>query len=182
MKRVLLLAALTFGTAGAMERTLTPSDVTVLQDGRGQSRLVFRLPDIAPGERIAVSSAQVVVSLAGAPAERRLRLRVHPLTRDWSGGSATWTSPWSRPGGDIDEDAYIAADVDLRSGVAVLDVTPLVKEVVEEGWPAHGFLLTRDPADGVGVPAEDASRFGALSGATVSVRYVRVGPRPREGG
>ena len=171
---VLALAA---GSAGAMERTLTVRDVAVLQDGRGQGRVAFRIPEIAPGERIVVSSAQLVVPLAGAAAERRLRLRAHPITRDWSGG-ATWTTPWSRPGGDIDEDLYMAFDVDLRHGSAVLDLTALVQEAVEGGQPAHGFVLTADPLDGVGVRSEDLPRFEGLAGARVEVRYMRVGPAP----
>ncbi len=171
---VVVLAA---DSALAMERTLTVQDVAVLQDGRGQGRVAFRVPEIAPGERIVVSSAQLVVPLSGAVSERSLRLRAHPITRAWNGG-ATWTTPWSRPGGDIAEDVYMAFDVDLRRGSAVLDLTALVKESVEGGQPAHGFLLTADPVDGAGVRSEDLPRFSGLAGGRLEVRYMRVGPPP----
>lgn len=145
---VLVLAA---GSAGAMERTLTVEDVSVLQDGRGQGRVAFRVPEIAPGERIVVSSAHLVVPLSGAVSERTLRLRAHPITRAWSGG-ATWTTPWSRPGGDIAEDVYMAFDVDLRRGSAVLDLTALVKESVERGTAGARLPADRRPGGGGGGP------------------------------
>jgi hypothetical protein len=172
------LAALVFSSAGAMERTLTLQDFRVIQDGAGQARIAFRLPEIPSDRAIVVTRAQVAVTLPGAVRDRRLRLWVHPLTRDWNAGSATWTSPWTRPGGDLDEEARVAVEVDLRGNSAVFDLTPLVKEVVEEGRESHGFLLTRDPDDGIGIPIEDLDRFQGLSGATITVSYVRVGPRP----
>lgn len=74
----------------------------------------------------------------------------------------------------------MAAEADLSTGVALVEFTPLVREVVEEGRTAYGFLLTLDPADGVGIPAEDAPRFLGISNASLDVSYMRVGPRPRE--
>lgn len=90
-----------------------------------------------------------------------------------------WTTPWSRPSGDIAEDGYMAFDLDLRRGSAVLDLTTLVKVAVEGGQPARGFLLTADPVDGVGVHSEELPRFAGLSGGRREVRYIRVGPPPR---
>lgn len=182
MKRwaaLLGIGALAVQAAQAAERSLLVQDLTVLQDGTGQARLLFRTPEIAPGERIIVSDAKLVVPLTGLPMARNLRLWVYPVTRAWSAGAATWTTPWSRGGGDVDDDVHMPVDVDLRGRFAVLDLTGIVKEAVEEGRPMYGFLVTRDPAEGVGIPLVDAARFTGLGTARMSVSYLHASPRPR---
>jgi hypothetical protein len=64
-----------------------------------------------------------------------------------------------------------------RNGVGVVDMTSMLKDVLESGMTADGFLLTVDPVDGVGIPVTDLTRFGTLATATFDVRYRNVPPR-----
>jgi hypothetical protein len=81
-------------------------------------------------------------------------------------------------GGDFDEELFATADVDLSRGPAsaVFDVTTILKEVLESGMTADGFLLTVDPVDGAGIPVTDLTRFGALATATFDVHYRPLPP------
>jgi hypothetical protein len=66
----------------------------------------------------------------------------------------------------------------LRRGSVVLDLTVLVKEAVEGERPSYGFLITGDPAHGVGVPTADLASLQGLDAARILALYNRVGPRP----
>jgi hypothetical protein len=173
-----LLAA---GTAWGAAVGTAVQDVTVIEDGRGSARVLLRAgASITSLTGVALSQATLTVTMAGTPAERTLRLRIYPITTTgWNALSVSWTGGWSRAGGDYDEELFAAADVDLSrgSGTAVFDVTSMLKDVLESGMTADGFLLTVDPADGVGIPVTDLTRFGTLATATFDVRYRNVPPR-----
>ena len=62
---------------------------------------------------------------------------------------------------------------------ADISVEVLAKEILQYDVPNRGFILTIDPGQGLGLPGEDLSRLGALSGATVEVQYRPVPPRGR---
>jgi hypothetical protein len=148
-----------------------------MQDGAGSSRIVFRASSSVTGLTDAiVSKALLTVATTGAPESRRARVRVYPVTAvGWNPAGVTW-SGWSRPGGDYDEELFASAELDFTRGAAtaVFDVTAIVKEVLESGMTADGFLLTADPVEGAGIPLADAARFGTLSSATLDVTYHRV--------
>jgi hypothetical protein len=175
---VLALAA----PAWARQMTASVKDVTELLDGSGSARVLFRL---APAEKLdgmLVSRATVTFQAAGTPTREPLRLRVHPVTTSWTAGAVSWTSGWSRAGGDYDEEIYVPVEVDLSSGSATveLDLTPLVKESVEGGAVTDGFILTTDPAVATGLTATDAVGFLGLTAGTVDIRYREApsgGPR-----
>ncbi|HMB69182.1 MAG TPA: hypothetical protein VKU85_07710 [bacterium] len=162
--------------AGAVAANLTDGvrDVTVIQDASGNGRILFRAGNVLSGlTEAAVSKALLTVSMSGEASARTLPLRVHPVTTEsWTAGSVDWTAGWSRAGGDFDDEVF-AAEVNLaRGGAAVVfDVTAILKEVIEAGMTADGFLLTVDPATGIGIPSADLGRFGTLSGATLEVTY-----------
>lgn len=158
----------------ADQRTVPVRDATWIQDDRGNSRLLFRLDEILPGQGIAVSRASLVLPLAGVAIESRARLRAYAVTREWAPGAVGWTGGWTRPGGDFDEDIYVPVDADLSRGFLVVDLTPLVKEWAEGEADYHGFVLTTDPADRVGLPSPLRDRLGSISGAEVHLSYVRV--------
>lgn len=149
-------------------------DVAVMQDGAGSARIVFRAATSVSGLSEAIlSRAQLTVTTSGVAGARILRVRIYPVTTvGWSPLGVSWTA-WARPGGDYDEELFASAELDFTRGsaTATFDVTAILKEVLESGMTADGFLLTVDPADGTGIGVTDLPRFGTLAGATFDLSY-----------
>jgi hypothetical protein len=152
-------------------------DVAVIQDGAGSARILFRASStISDLSEAIVSKAHLAITTTGAAEARALRVRVYSVTTvGWNSLGATWTG-WSGPGGDYDEELFASAELDFARGgaTATFDVTAILKEVLESGMTADGFLLTVDPADGTGIASGDLTRFGTLSTATLDVQYRKV--------
>ncbi len=186
MRTILAVAGVLLTVSGALAAELSRGvrDVTTIQNEAGQGRILFRadLPE-EPGA-IAVRRAILTVPVtaadgAGDRTSRRLDLRVYPVTRAWSAGSADWATGWSRPGGDFDPDVYGHADADVgRGGTVQFDVTVAVKEILEHGMEAHGFLLTVAPDTGEGIASDDRASLEGFAGATLEVQYRELPPRP----
>lgn len=156
-------------------------DLTTIANDRGAARILFKAPSMDRAN-IAVSRATLTVAVTGPVAARRMGLRIHPVTTSWMPGGVSWTAGWSRAGGDFDDDLYAWAELDLNRGATdlVFDMTRVVKEIVEEGVFADGFILTVDPGEGVGLPADDVTRFEDLSSASLDVTYRYIHPRRRD--
>jgi hypothetical protein len=99
------------------------------------------------------------------------------VARTWSAGSVSWNQPWSNPGGDVIDRLYVRREVDFDLGAqsVAIDVTRLIKEVLEGNTFSDGFLLTVPPAVGAGFSTADASRFGELAGARLDITYRKIG-------
>jgi hypothetical protein len=152
---------------------LAVKDVTTVQDGLGNSRVFFDMADPGVLGDVAVSSASVQFDLAGSSRVGTLDLAVHPVLATWSPGAATWST-------DFDESVYDRTEVDLgRTGPVSLDVTLLVKEMLEAGVATTGFVLTAAVTEVPGLQSEDLSRLANLASGTVEIRYRRTPPRPR---
>jgi hypothetical protein len=176
MTTSLLLAA---GAASAAPLAASVQDVTVIQDGAGSARILFRPgPTVSGLTGTSISNATLTLPTAGLPAQRGLRLRIYPVTTTWSTAGATWTTGWRRAGGDFDDEIFASADVDFTRGAAtaVFDVTGILKEVLEAGMPADGLILTVHSLDGAGIPVADLARFGTLATATFDIRYRAAPP------
>ena len=170
------------GIASAAELTRGVTDVTTIADGQGSSRMLFRLASAIEVPDIAIRSAQLTFTVSRAASERKVALRIHPVTTAWSAGAAGWTG-WSRDGGDFDEDLFGRVEVDLSSSSEVrIDVTAVMKEVLEEGMQVDGFILTVDPREGAGIAAGDVSAFSGLSDATLEMTYRKSPPVPGQRG
>jgi hypothetical protein len=98
------------------------------------------------------------------------------VTANWNPLTVDWTTSWTRPGGDFDDELYARTRVDLARGAttATLDVTTIVKEVVEAGMSADGFILSVVPREGDGICVEDLARLAGLASATLAVSYVKM--------
>jgi hypothetical protein len=98
------------------------------------------------------------------------------VTTNWNPLTVDWTTSWTRAGGDFDDELYARTRVDLGRGAttATLDVTTIVKEFVEGGMSADGFILSVAPSEGDGIRVEDLARFADLAGATLAVLYVKM--------
>jgi hypothetical protein len=146
------------------------TDVTQSQDERGGSRLLFRWdPQLAGGD-VAVRRAVLRFDLSGEVQEKSVTLRIHPVTSPWAGGGGTIR---------YDEELWSHAEIDLRrSGRVVVDVTNLVKEIVEEGLTTYGFVVRADAGSREGFGAPDLAQFSGLSSGVIEVVWRKVPPRP----
>jgi hypothetical protein len=74
------------------------------------------------------------------PSIQPRRIDLHRVTSPWDAATATWTAPWSRPGGDYAPDAVTST---LIGGNGVYDwrLDTLVAGWVDGTLPNHGVLL-----------------------------------------
>jgi hypothetical protein len=163
------VVALFAATATAERLARQVSDVTPTADPRGGSRILFRWDaTLAEGE-VAVRRAVLRFTLAGVAQETTLTLRVYPVTAAWSGGQGAVS---------YDADLWSHAEIDLRqSGTVGVDVTNIVKEIVEEGLTTYGFVIAVDGAGATGLAEGEVARFGGLSTGTMDVVWRRVPAR-----
>ena len=151
-------------------RTVPLRDVTVVQNGRGLARVLFRLGEIEFSDRMIVERALLAIPHGGAAESRRLELRICPITGAWSG----WDTPF-------DEELASRAFLDLRGdGTAMFDFTVPLKELLEDGASFDGFVLTSG-SEKEGLALGDLARLGSLAGAqlTIGVNALPSGLPPR---
>ncbi len=174
----LLLAS---GTAVSASRELAVGSARAIQREDGEARVLFRVPGLAELTGQFVTGATLEIPLARAAAERDVDVYLFAVSQDWTDGAVSWTSPWRIPGGEWDLDHYAIANLGPRNGTGVLrfDVSTLVRAMVDGDVPAHGFILTAGPAEGVGrFRPEDLAALGDLSNATLSVSFHRAKRMP----
>jgi hypothetical protein len=183
MKARFLILALMTGlalpsAARSDEVTRGLRDVTVIQDGEGHARVLFRLASPIDLENIAIQSANLVLECSGVTADRTLDLRLYAVSNDWTPGIG-WDG-WRNPGGDVHPQLYTDTELDLRSGQTRIrfNLLSLMKEIVERGEEAHGFLLTVRPTRGQGIRTEHLARLAGLENAVIRIQYRAVPPRP----
>jgi hypothetical protein len=77
---------------------------------------------------------------------------------------------------------FARAEVDLgQTGAVSIDVTSIMKEVLQSRMPAYGFIVTTDPVTRTaGLSAGDVSRLQSFASASLEVHYRTTPPRPRE--
>lgn len=147
-----------------------------ISDGQGNHRILVQPGDLATIEGEIVISATLEVPLSGAAFDNDLNLRVMAIDEPWTPGSATWTSPWTTPGGDVFPD-YVA-NVEIPAGSAEaqlqLDVSEVVRAMADRDVGTNGFVLTVPDYLGEGLSAEDAARFELISSATLSVDVRKI--------
>jgi len=139
--------AVTLNGASGNDTTITRDIVTsqssdkevVLSDDKSYVVLKFDLP--GDMDSATILSAQLKLVQSNTDATQPGFLTVHRVTRDWTSG-ATWTAPWTTPGGD-----YVA------EATARMAVAPTLKEYVVpieslvQSWAnkttidKHGVLL-----------------------------------------
>jgi hypothetical protein len=143
----------------------------VISDRSGNTRILVRPGDLSAFDELLITSARLTFTLPGQVSTRDLPVRVYPLTTDWSAGTATWDSPWTRPGGDFADAYYETAVVAVgsRRTELTLDVSAIVRAMVEGEYGRYGFLLTVPEYDGVGFRATDLATLGTLTGASLEV-------------
>jgi len=174
MRRLILcssLVALIATPAHAERLTRGVTGVSTISGGiEGGSDIAFHWdPSVAEGN-VAISKAVLRFTLAGQPVDGALAARVYPITSPWNEGAPSVT---------YDHDLWSRVELDLRGeGTVAIDVTNLVKEVVEEGQPYYGFVIARGPGEENGLSQAETARLAGLSSATMDVTWRLVPDRP----
>ncbi len=185
MKRVPALAiglcAIFVSPAHAERQIGGVTDVTPIVNESAEGRILLRLELPAFPENVAIRRAILFFDVPADVENRSLPLRVHPVTTSWNPSTADWTSGWTRPGGDFPEDLFARAELESgrEAGTGIIDLTALVKEVVEDGFEADGLLVTLDPNFGAGIREADLGLFASLSAGRLEISSRIAPPIPQ---
>jgi hypothetical protein len=172
-----LFSSLLFTSSYAANEASDVVDVASILDGEGHARILFHWDSPIDAEHFAIRRALLKFEVAGQPEPRVLRVCIHPVTSAWRAADVFWSGRWSQPGGDYDVDIMSSADIDLENGSSTA-LTNVLKDVFEQDQPFFGFLVTADPADGIGLKEGDVSRFEGLASATIEVSWRKTPPKP----
>jgi hypothetical protein len=118
---------------------LSGADYLETSDGKSHGVISFSLPSQV--RNAAVISAILKLTQVDTKSTQPVRsLAVHRVTRDWSAGSATWTAPWSSPGGDYAPNP--AATVDIAGNAQYSwRIDALVQDWTNKTSSNYGVLL-----------------------------------------
>lgn len=89
--------------------SLASRDWLELTDGRSHAVIKFTLPSELNNGSVVSAELKLTQQTSNSSQNPR-SLAVHRLTRDWGPG-ATWSSPWSTPGGDYDPVAAASVNI-----------------------------------------------------------------------
>lgn len=164
---VVLLAA----PASAERISVSVTDVTAVSDRDGNTRILFRAGPTERMDNVAVRRAWLRWT-TGASDAQRVALQVHAMSGAWSPGGASWNTSEA-----INPEEYSRQEIEVGASREIkLEVTHLLKEVLEQGTAAEGFVLT--VGDGAGLRSDAVDALGDMSQATLEVEYRRVPPLP----
>lgn len=149
---------------------LANADTLTATAGSSHPLIVFKLPGDL--DRASIIQADLKVTKKSGNASQPGRtLAVHRITRDWT-KNATWTSPWTTPGGDYVDTPAASVVIDPGSGAFngayVWRIDSLVQAWSNDATQNFGVLLK--PTAMANVP------FVSFDGSTkpeLAVRYYR---------
>ncbi len=168
----IILAVLALPAVGSAERHVYPlAEARVIQSPTAGGRILLGFESLGALDEVIVSSAFLEVPLPQVRLEQDLDLTIYGLSRGWRGQNATWTTPWNRPGGDLDESYFeeVTIPAGQTPGTLRLNVTQIVDEIVTLGAPDYGFVLTAPLRRGDGFTAGERATLGTLAGARLVV-------------
>jgi hypothetical protein len=168
MKRSVLITLTVLAVpaiASAERHVFALAETRAIASPEAAGRILLGFESLGRLGDVVVSSAFLELPLPERTLEQDLEITVYGLSRGWRGQAATWTTPWNRPGGDLDESYF--EEVTIPAGQATrtlqLNVTQIVDEIVTLGAPDYGFLLTTPLRNGDGFSAGQRALLGTLS-------------------
>jgi hypothetical protein len=166
------------------ELVLPLSEGVVIANARGESRVLFRFDRLDALREELVTSAWVSLPLPGLVPMADVNVEIYGLATSWEGRQPTWNTPWSTPGGDIeDTDSF---EVTLYEGERVrllrLDVTHMIRGMVEGTFPENGFILTARAGGREGFTALESAVLGGLQGGKLIIDYRKLTAHGLRGG
>lgn len=131
-------------------------------DGTAYPLIRYSLSKLESQSRVVKAELSLYESVPGSATGMRT-LALHRLTRDWKDNDATWTFPWTSPGGD-----YLAApDASAALGTNrryAWRIDTLVRRWIDGGAPNFGVLLKPSGMNG--------ARLNSLENASERPRLV----------
>jgi hypothetical protein len=168
-------AALAAGlTASARAATLdVAATPTVISDGEGSSRVLLEIGDLSRIRGKVISRATLEVDLPSVQVPRSLPVQVSPVLSSWTAGSASWSSPWTNEGGDLDDAYYdiVTLDPGSTGGKLRLDVSSMIRAMAVGEIGEYGLALTVPEYRAVGFRSDELAALGSLSSATIHIDY-----------
>ena len=158
--------------ASQAERHVYPlAEARVILSPRSAGRVLLDFASMEDLQHVVVTSAFLEVPLPSAVRNEDLEVCVYALSRGWRGQEATWTAPWSRPGGDLDETYFeeVTIPAGQSAGRLRLNVTQVVEEIVTAGTSSHGFVLTVPLRSREGFTIAERGLLGTMAGARLVV-------------
>ena len=153
MKTKYLYIAVTFtlalvfclGIAIAEEVVIPVEDYAIIADAEDLNSRYLADPEISIRDTSIVIDQAMLELQVNAITENTITyasIEVYPITRQWELGNASWTCPWTRPGGDINEIRYAQYAIS-EPGVQVIniDMTDLHMSWHDDLMPYHGFMI-----------------------------------------
>ncbi|MFN8179669.1 MAG: DNRLRE domain-containing protein [bacterium] len=157
----------------AEDLALTASTTATITAAMGQGRLLLAFPSVSQLQDQWVTNATLSIPLSPGSLTSDLEIEVDGLTRSWAAG-ATWTSPWTTPGGDREMTLANSAVVPAGTsgGTLTADVTDVVRAVTEGDLDENGFILLPSSPLKVGFSADELAMLSGQAGnATLHVYY-----------
>ncbi len=181
-----LLALL--GVGHADELTLEMLEVAVMTSEMGESRVLFRTEDWAATSSTVVTSASLTLPSSGwseadsSEASGLFAIQVLPVSEAWSSIGAEWDERWlDASRGSFGVETYARELIDpsraARSDFS-LDLTGVVKQAIDDGTFANGFLLAVPASEGSGLDERELGAFASLGRARLTIRFKNVAPPP----
>ena len=169
-----LVASLGLPALQAKDLVLEPQKVSVITsptDNRDVRTLVyFEMPNQHGGAKLEFDNAFLIFRGKVTDADFGM-IEVFPITREWgTAGSASWSLPWERPGGDFSGDVARASTT-LKSADGEdevrLNVTFIVKAWLDGVLPNNGIVILGSRAD-----LDNSSAKFDLKGEGVKLKIV----------
>lgn len=146
------------------------ADTLTATEGSAHPLILFKLPPDL--DRASIIQADLRVTKKSGNANQPGRsLAVHRITRDWT-KTPTWTTPWSREGGDVVDTPAASVVIDPGSsafnGAYVWRIDPVVQTWASDASQNFGVLLKPTALSNVSFYSFDGS-----SKPELSVRYFK---------
>jgi immune inhibitor A len=129
--------AANYGTAAFLHTRVDAAGNDILR-----SLLSFDVSSILPAYPVEKAELSVYLdAFSGGAVDGQLQ--AYEVTKAWAENTATWKTPWVKPGGDFADAAVAGASLD-KSMVGkwiTIDVTPLVAKWVADPASNHGVML-----------------------------------------
>jgi hypothetical protein len=159
----------------AEESVFEITTATTITPDSGNARLLMKPGISLPDTTMVIDRA--ILDLWVSPQTEDttyISIRVYPITTNWSSETASWTTPWTNPGGDFDEVNYAEYAISLPGEQNIqVDLTDLCMRWADGRLPYYGFLIDISESSLAGVTfLNGEGGNGPIARLTIS--YSRV--------
>lgn len=151
--------------AAAQVATIQPEDSSVSP----RILVSWILPEELAGKEVEAAFAQFTLATIG---EGELSVDMSPLEAPWTAQGASWTSGWSKDGGDFDDSwAETAVLTPENGGAVTMDVRQLVRDFIAGNRSNFGFILIPDSTAEKRLKSFDVNDSAKLRDAKLLIVY-----------